>query len=439
MKNESQQLLDNLSFVAIDLETTGGNHQTDKIIEIGLVKIENREITQELHYLINPEIKIPQFIQKLTSISQDDIQDAPTIENVIDEILEFIGDKIVVAHNVSFDFPFLNSVLERMNRPKLENRNICTNLMTKYMIPNILSSNLNYMSQIFDIQHDVAHRALEDAQACAHLLLKYLEVFISKNIRKVNQLYYPRSKFELDRSHYGTKENDKFLSDIERITSPAIISFKGESGLQLATLPLQDPSLEKDIIREFLGNIKYKGLSIQLMGTFFEGFMVMNTHFNKFDDAVKERIAQYLFKKHLNSEVIPLNNEKFIKGVDENNFLFLKHLVPGQMIVYPLFNLQNKNELIFRFPAHKKRIQQYITAQSRRKKSGKKTPNKHPIHRDLFSFITMFLELKKKDKSKQYLFLTKDIAKDDKGKFFNYLHHFSSYKDPNNQYPKEHI
>ena len=62
------ELISGLSFVAIDLETTGGNHKSDRIIEIGLVKIENLEVTEELHYLINPDIPIPQFIQKLTSI-----------------------------------------------------------------------------------------------------------------------------------------------------------------------------------------------------------------------------------------------------------------------------------------------------------------------------------------------------------------------------------
>ena len=75
--------------------------------------------------------------------------DAPKIDEVIEEILEFMGDRILVAHNTSFDVPFFNSVLKRLNIEQLENRSLCTNLMTKYMIPNLMNSNLNYMSKVF--------------------------------------------------------------------------------------------------------------------------------------------------------------------------------------------------------------------------------------------------------------------------------------------------
>ena len=150
--DNSCQLLNDLSFCVFDLETTGGSHLHDKIIEIGLVKIENLKITTHKSFLIQPEIHIPDFIQKLTSIRESDVNDAPLIEHVIDEILEFMGDSILVAHNTSFDVPFFNSVLRRLNRPELKNKSICTNLMTKYMIPNLLSSNLNYMCKIFDLK-----------------------------------------------------------------------------------------------------------------------------------------------------------------------------------------------------------------------------------------------------------------------------------------------
>ena len=188
----------NLSFCVFDLETTGGNHEKDKIIEIGLIKIENLEIVAQKNFLIQPEIKIPEFIQKLTSIGPKEVKNARLIEDVIDDILDFMGDSILVAHNTSFDIPFFNSVLKRLGKPHLTNRNICTNLMTKHLIPNLLNSNLNYMSRIFGIKHKQAHRALDDAKATANLLLKYLHIFIKKNITKINHLYYPRNRYELD-------------------------------------------------------------------------------------------------------------------------------------------------------------------------------------------------------------------------------------------------
>ena len=196
----SGELLRSLKFCVIDLETTGGNPDTEKIIEIGMVKIEDRKISEERSFLVNPQKDIPDFVQKLTGIRKADVEHSPTIEEVIDEIVQFIGDTILVAHNTSFDIPFLNGVLKKLQRPTLDNKVICTNIMTKYMIPDIMSSNLNYMSSIFDIPHSQAHRAIEDARATGLLLLKYMDIFESKNIRKVNQLYYPRNKFELDRS-----------------------------------------------------------------------------------------------------------------------------------------------------------------------------------------------------------------------------------------------
>ena len=104
------------SLLRFDLETTGGNHDKDGIIEIGLVKIDQLEIVEEKSYLIKPEIKIPDFIQKLTSIRNKDVKDSPKIEEVIEDILEFMGDRILIAHNTSFDIPFFNSVLRRLNK-----------------------------------------------------------------------------------------------------------------------------------------------------------------------------------------------------------------------------------------------------------------------------------------------------------------------------------
>ncbi|MFT6604518.1 MAG: DNA polymerase III epsilon subunit-like protein, partial [Bacteriovoracaceae bacterium] len=74
-----------MSFCVFDLETTGGNHKNDKIIEIGMVRIENLKVVKEASYLIQPEIHIPEFIQKLTSITPDDVSDSPKIEEVVDE------------------------------------------------------------------------------------------------------------------------------------------------------------------------------------------------------------------------------------------------------------------------------------------------------------------------------------------------------------------
>jgi DNA polymerase-3 subunit alpha (Gram-positive type) len=214
MKNsDSEKLLSGLSFCVFDLETTGSNQKTDKIIEIGLVKIENLKIVKTKDFLINPEIKIPEFIQNLTGIFQENVKNSPVIEEVIDEILEFMGDSILVAHNISFDIPFFYSVLKRLKKPHLKNKTLCTNLMTKFLMPTLVNSNLNYMCSIFHIPHKKAHKAIDDANASAKLLLTYLKIFIEKGITKINHLYYPRDRFELDRKQYFKGIDQKFIFD----------------------------------------------------------------------------------------------------------------------------------------------------------------------------------------------------------------------------------
>ena len=128
------ELMNSLSFCIIDLETTGGNYKKDKIIEIGLVRVEKLKIVEEKSYLVNPEKEIPDFIQKLTKISQAKVKDKPVIEDIIDEVIDFIGDNILVAHNTSFDVPFLNGVISTLGKSELENKVICTNVMTKHLL-----------------------------------------------------------------------------------------------------------------------------------------------------------------------------------------------------------------------------------------------------------------------------------------------------------------
>ena len=113
---KAHEIMSNISFCVFDLETTGGHHDYDKIIEIGLVKIKKLEVVDQVDYLLNPEIEIPEFIQKLTTITSLDVEGCPVIEEVIDDIIDFMGDSILVAHNTSFDVPFFNSVLTRLGK-----------------------------------------------------------------------------------------------------------------------------------------------------------------------------------------------------------------------------------------------------------------------------------------------------------------------------------
>ena len=263
--SDSVKLLSGLSFCVFDLETTGSNQKNDKIIEIGLVKIENLKIVETKDFLINPEMKIPEFIQNLTGISQESVKKAPLIEDVIDEIVEFMGDSILVAHNISFDIPFFYSVLKRLKKPALKNKTLCTNLMTKFLIPTLVNSNLNYMCSIFHIPHKKAHKAIDDATASARLLLIYLKIFIEKGIAKINHLYYPRNRFELDRTHYvkGTDPNLIF-EDLKKIKTPFTFKIKGEKGTILLTAPCMGSPKEIAFLTEKLKSTHWEIITIKL-------------------------------------------------------------------------------------------------------------------------------------------------------------------------------
>jgi len=292
----STHILHPLTFCIIDLETTGGNHKHDKIIEVGLVKVQNLKLVDDLSFLVKPEIHIPDFIQKLTSITPDQLTDSPIIDDIIDQVLDFIGDSILVAHNASFDVPFLNSVLKRLKRPPLKNRTLCTHLMSKYLVPNILNSNLNYMSRIFGIDHSKAHRALEDATATAHLLNRFLKIFMDKGITKINHLYYPRNKYELDRIHFHEQSSkaEEITNCLNSSQSPVLITFKGEKGLLLNSIPIEDPKKQIKVISALMEELPWQMMTIRLYGSVVEAILDMAINFTKFPSEGQKYLLQFL-------------------------------------------------------------------------------------------------------------------------------------------------
>lgn len=430
--DSSNELLNSLKFCVIDLETTGGNPETEKIIEIGMVKIENRRISEERSFLINPQKEIPDFVQKLTGIRKADVEHSPKIEEVIDEIIQFIGDAILVAHNTSFDIPFLNGVLKKLQRPTMDNKVICTNIMTKYMIPDIMSSNLNYMSSIFGIPHSQAHRAIEDARATGLLLLKYMEIFETKNIRKVNQLYYPRNKFELDRAIIENTEGlPKVFSILETIESPCVLTIKGDNGVILTILPLKSPKDEVEALKAYLPEFRWSQIHIRLCGPFIEGLFFMNSNFIKIPEQYRKKSIDYLKSRH---DVPPAP-----KLLDEYDFIVTPHLISGQFIVYSFLNFSPYSQLIFKFPSHKKKLHQFLSGQVGRFETQQKGKKKAFIQNDVKDvFMSLFSEALK---SEPNVYLPVKIAdiKDDRKLYLEKIEKLASDESERYRFPTKHL
>jgi DNA polymerase-3 subunit alpha (Gram-positive type) len=435
-ETNSKDLLSSLSFCVFDLETTGGNQKSDKIIEIGMVKIDNLKVGEKVNYLVDPERKIPDFIQKLTSIKQADVEGCPKIEELMDTILEFIGDRILVAHNASFDVPFLNSVLTRMGRKPIENKSICTNLMTKYLIPTMMNSNLNYMSKIFKIKHKKAHRALDDADATAKLFLNYLGIFEDKGVKKINHLYYPKNRYELDLANFKKDSPHKeIFKKIKDIDSPFLLSFKGKNGVILDAFPSSGTEKEHPYIQELVESTEWETLTIKLVGPFTEVLIKFNHLFSKLAGEQRTKVIDKLWELHIGEEK-KKELKKVAKDKLNNDFVIMNHLVPEQFTIYPMCALGHRNELIFRYPGHKKKLLQYINSKGNKISSGKmrKVAYAAPLKEFLDCYMCLQLE-----ENKEILIFNKALAKKNEEDFYHTMEKFLTENPNTYNYPQNYI
>lgn len=159
----------NQLYVVVDLETTGGHLPYHRITEIGAVKVKNGVVLDSFQTLINPERHISLEISALTGITNEMVKDAPKFREVADSFQEFSKDCIFVAHNVNFDYGFLQSEFERIEQ-KFVRPYVCTKALMKKHYPGLDSYGLKNLCSYFKIPLVNHHRALADAEAAAGLL-----------------------------------------------------------------------------------------------------------------------------------------------------------------------------------------------------------------------------------------------------------------------------
>ncbi|MBE5939198.1 MAG: hypothetical protein E7266_02275 [Lachnospiraceae bacterium] len=164
------------SFIAIDLETTGLKCGSDKIMEIALIKYENGIDKDKFTTLINPGVAISESVTGLTGIDADMVKDAPYISDVIDEVWDFIGNDILVGHNLMFDYSFLKKAMVNSGK-SFEKYGIDTLKLARILLTDLEHKNLDYVCRYFDIKDDNHHRAFNDARAAAELLYKLYDKF----------------------------------------------------------------------------------------------------------------------------------------------------------------------------------------------------------------------------------------------------------------------
>ena len=170
------------SFVCVDLETTGLNPKKDRIIEIGAVKVVKGQVVDTFESFVNPHRALDGRIQELTGIKQEDLEDAPDISKVLPDILEFIGDEVLLGHSVLFDYSFLKKAAVD-GKIKFERLGVDTLKMARKDLPQLESRSLEALCLYYGIPHK-AHRALEDARATAVLYGKLKENFAGEETKK---------------------------------------------------------------------------------------------------------------------------------------------------------------------------------------------------------------------------------------------------------------
>lgn len=154
-------LPDKLAFV--DIETTGLSPRFGRIIEIGILRVENDKLVNSYHQLLNPETHLPSEIEMLTGITLHDLEDKPTFRQIKNEVLNVLDGCVFVAHNVRFDYSFLRHEFKRENI-EFRCRHFCTIRLSRALFPNVRRHNLDAIIKRFDISFNHRHRAFEDAR-----------------------------------------------------------------------------------------------------------------------------------------------------------------------------------------------------------------------------------------------------------------------------------
>lgn len=175
------------TYCVLDLETTGLSFRTEKITEVGIMKIKNGEVLDEFSCFVNPEKPIPQRVVEVTNITDDMVKDAETIDKVFPKILEFVGDSVLVAHNADFDIGFLKYNAKELGY-SLENTYIDTLRLAKDLFPDYKKYKLGIIAENLGIKVEVAHRALDDVDTTVKVFNVMLNMLKEKGAKKIEDI-----------------------------------------------------------------------------------------------------------------------------------------------------------------------------------------------------------------------------------------------------------
>ena len=217
--------------VALDLETTGLDSNRHQILEVGAVRFRGDEVIETYQTLVNPGVAIPEFIQRLTHISPQQVKRAPFFSSVASEIEDFLGADPIIGHNIQFDIGFLANNGVQLNNPSYDTWDLATVFM-----PQSRQYSLKYLTSHFQVEHNDAHRALADAMATKNVYVKLLRLAAEQDSGLLAYLSNLAS-----RSHWSISG---ILAGLEGV-GDAQTSSVGLTGLDLEQMSIRLGSPEK--------------------------------------------------------------------------------------------------------------------------------------------------------------------------------------------------
>lgn len=181
-----ETLLD--EFVALDVETTGLKPSRQRVIEVALVRFRNGQVERSYETLVNPGRSIPEFITRLTTIRNEDVADAPAFGDVADEMLEFLGDSLIVGHNVAFDIGFMNAELGRVDREELVNERLDTMGMAVRFLRSVRKPSLDRVADAVGLSPRKIHRAGGDARLTGEVAFRLVREAMRQGVTSLDQM-----------------------------------------------------------------------------------------------------------------------------------------------------------------------------------------------------------------------------------------------------------
>ncbi|KRE98169.1 ATP-dependent DNA helicase DinG [Paenibacillus sp. Soil766] len=180
-----------MKFAVLDFETTG-SQPGDEIIQVGLVIIDQFEITDRYTSLVNPGISIPSSITTLTGITNEMVADAPSLDQVMSDMFPLLFDCVLVAHQAAFDLSFLQRGLTRTGYPPFSGRVLDTMDLLRILFPSISSLQLSMVAALFGIDHERPHQADSDAEVTALIWIHCLDRLLGLpllTVQRLNQIF----------------------------------------------------------------------------------------------------------------------------------------------------------------------------------------------------------------------------------------------------------